>query len=128
MSGVDKDGRETVLCEMKFFAGLTSNQPNAYLDRLVKEKGKALIFVCPEQSKVKELCREDNKELSNEDGYRVNVNGIAMSVLSWAEIIETLRRTAASSAVEALPDIAQISGFCEMMDSTAFIPFSSEDM
>lgn len=134
MSGVDKDGRETVLCEMKFYAGLTSNQPNAYLDRLIKEKGKALVFVCPEQrrvslwSKVKELCREDNKELSDEDGYRVNVNGIAMTVLSWAEIIETLRRTAASSAVEALPDIAQLSGFCEMMDSTAFIPFSSEDL
>ena len=134
MSGVDKEGREVVLCEMKFYAGLTSNQPNAYLDRLVKENGKALVFVCPEQrrvslwSKVKELCREDNKEITDEDGYRADVNGIAMAVLSWAEIIETLRRTAASSAVDALPDIAQLSGFCEMMDSTAFIPFSSEDM
>ncbi|MCR5586090.1 MAG: hypothetical protein K6F77_00975 [Lachnospiraceae bacterium] len=44
MSGVDKDGREIVLCEMKFYAGLTSNQPNAYLDRLIKENGKALIY------------------------------------------------------------------------------------
>lgn len=134
MSGVDKEGREVVLCEMKFYAGLTSNQPNAYLDRLIKEKGKVLVFVCPDQrrvslwSKVKELCREDNKELTDEDDYRVNVNGIAMTVLSWAEIIEILRRAAASSVVEALPDIAQLSGFCEMMDSTAFIPFSSEDM
>ena len=134
MSGVDKDGREVVLCEMKFYAGLTSNQPNAYLDRLIKERGKALIFVCPEQrrislwSKVKELCREDNKELSDEDGYRASINGIAMAVLSWGEIIEVLRRTAASTAVDSLPDIAQLSGFCEMMDSTAFIPFSSEDL
>ena len=134
VSGIDKDGREVVLCEMKFYAGLTSNQPNAYIDRLVKEGGKALVFVCPEQrrvslwSKVKELCREDNKELSDEEGYKANVNGIAMTLLSWAEIIETLRRTAASSAVDALPDIAQLSGFCEMMDSAAFIPFSSEDL
>ena len=134
MSGVDKDGKEVVLCEMKFYAGLTSNQPNAYINRLIKEKGKALVFVCPEQrrvslwSKLKELCREDNKELMGEDGYRVSVNGISMAILSWAEIIETLRRTAASSAVEALPDLAQLSGFCEMMDSTAFIPFTPEDM
>ena len=134
MSGVDRDGKEVILCEMKFYAGLTSNQPNSYIDRLIKEGGKALVFVCPEQrrmslwSKVKELCREDDKDLSEEAGYRVNVNGVAMTVISWAEIIEILRRTAASSAVEALPDIAQLSGFCEMMDSTAFIPFSSEDM
>ena len=36
MSGVDSQGRETILCEMKFYAGLTSNQPNTYLDRLIK--------------------------------------------------------------------------------------------
>ncbi|MBQ1836123.1 MAG: aspartate-semialdehyde dehydrogenase, partial [Paludibacteraceae bacterium] len=48
----------------------------------------------------------------------------AMAVISWAEIIEVLRRTASSVAVEALPDIAQLSGFCDMMDSTAFIPFA----
>ena len=134
MSGIDKDGKEVVLCEMKFYAGLTSNQPNTYIERLIKENGKALIFVCPEQrkvslwSKIKELCREDKKDLSDEDSYRVNVDGIVMAILSWAEIIETLRRTAASSAVEALSDIDQLSGFCEMMDSTAFIPFSSEDL
>lgn len=134
MSGVDKDGKEVVLCEMKFYAGLTSNQPNAYLERLEKENGKALVFVCPEQrrislwSKLKELCREENKILEDEVGYRVIVNGIVMTVLSWAEIIEVLRRTAASSAVETLADLTQLSGFCEMMDNSAFIPFSEEDM
>ena len=45
MSGVNRDGQEVVLCEMKFYAGLTSNQPNGYLDRLIKEGGKALVFV-----------------------------------------------------------------------------------
>ncbi len=134
MSGVDHEGKEVVLCEMKFYAGLTSNQPNGYLDRLVKEGGKALVFVCPEQrrvslwNKIRDLCKESGRELSEENGFRIMADGIAMSVISWAEIIETLRRTASSVAVEALPDIAQLSGFCEMMDSTAFIPFSSEDL
>lgn len=35
MSGVDSEGNEIILCEMKFYAGLTDNQPNGYLDRLV---------------------------------------------------------------------------------------------
>ena len=51
-----------------------------------------------------------------------------MAVLSWAEIIEALRRTASAVAVEMMSDIDQLAGFCEMMDSTAFIPFSAEDM
>ena len=37
MAGIDSVGREQVLCEMKFYAGLTHNQPLSYLDRL-KEK------------------------------------------------------------------------------------------
>lgn len=134
MSGVNRDGQEVVLCEMKFYAGLTSNQPNGYLDRLIKEGGKALVFVCPEQrrvslwSKVLDLCREAGKAVSAESDFSAMVDGISIAVITWAEIIEVLRRTAASVAIDSLPDIAQLSGFCDMMDSTAFIPFSSEDM
>ena len=135
MSGVDSQGRETILCEMKFYAGLTSNQPNTYLDRLIKENGKALVFVCPEQrrvslwNKLKELCKEAGRTLSSEEGYRAVVDGIAMAVVSWAEIIDVLRTKAASDSIEYMKaDIEQLHGFCEMMDSTAFIPFSPEDM
>ena len=133
MSGVNGAGNEIVLCEMKFYAGLTINQPNGYLDRLIKEGGKALVFVCPEQrktslwTKIKELCKENGRELTEENGYRIMADGIAMTVISWAEVIETLRRTASTLAVDALPDIAQLAGFCKMMDSTAFIPFAAED-
>ena len=48
MAGYDSYGREQVLCESKFYAALTSNQPNTYLKRLIDEGGKGLIFVCPE--------------------------------------------------------------------------------
>ena len=133
MSGVNGEGNELILCEMKFYAGLTINQPNGYLDRLIKEGGKALVFVCPEQrktslwTKVKELCKEYGRELAEETGYRILADGIAMTVISWAEVLETLRRTASTLAIDALPDIAQLAGFCKMMDSTAFIPFAAED-
>ena len=109
MSGIDKDGNEVVLCEMKFYAGLTSNQPNGYISRLKTNGGKALAFVCPEQR-------------------RVSLWSKILDLVSWAEVIDVLRRVASSVEVEAIPDIAQLSGFCNMMDSTAFIPFSSEDL
>ena len=134
MSGVNSEGKESVLCEMKFYAGLTFNQPNGYLNRLIEEKGNALVFICPEQrkaslwTKVKELCKEYGRKLTEETGYRVLADGIAMTVISWAEVIETLRRTASTLAVDTLPDIAQLDGFCKMMDSTAFIPFAAEDL
>lgn len=134
MSGTDLDGKEIILCEMKFYAGLTDNQPNGYIKRLMEENGKALVFVCPKArrvslwSKVKELCIADNRVLSNEDGYRVTVDGIAMAIITWTEIIDTLRLAASSVAVTALPDIAQLAGFCNMMDQDAFIPLASDEL
>lgn len=40
MAGVDSNQCECILCEMKFYAGLTPNQPLGYLERLKKEKRK----------------------------------------------------------------------------------------
>lgn len=134
MAGINREGKEVILCEMKFYAGLTSNQPNGYLDRLIKKDGSALVFICPEQrrvslwNKVNDLCREKGRVVSEESGFSEMVDGVAMTVITWAEIIEVLRRTASAVAVDSLADIAQLAGFCDMMDSTAFIPFSSEDM
>ena len=131
IAGIDREGKEVILCEAKFYAGLTSNQPNAYLDRLIKNNGKALVFICPEARKVSlwhkvvELC--EGREIEEIKDYCVSVDSVAMSLLTWGEIIETLRNAASVSAVTALTDISQLEGFCSMMDRTAFIPFSSED-
>lgn len=134
MSGVDKEGNEVVLCEMKFYAGLTSNQPNGYLDRLKAEKGKGLVFVCPEArrislwNKVIYLCENNNRIITNNSSYNAVVDDIALTLITWNEIIEMLRRVASSSSVESLPDIAQLAGFCNKMDREAFIPFTTEEL
>ena len=134
MSGVDSSGNEIILCEMKFYAGLTDNQPNGYLDRLISNGGKALVFVCPEArrislwNKITDLCKEHGRALSEESEFRVTVDGIAMSIVTWSRIIDALRRVASSDAIESKSDIDQLAGFCAMMDSTAFIPFTPEDM
>ena len=44
ISGIDKDGKEVVLLEAKFWAALTNNQPVGYLNRLGDNT--VLLFIC----------------------------------------------------------------------------------
>ena len=62
MAGLDANGKEIILCEMKFYASLTANQPLTYLRRLKENDGQGLVFICPTArknslwSKLIELC------------------------------------------------------------------------
>ena len=47
LAGFDQRGRECVLIEAKFWAGLTGNQPVAYLKRLPDNDPSVLLFVAP---------------------------------------------------------------------------------
>lgn len=132
MAGIDKTGREAVLCEMKFYAGLTRNQPLSYLDRLKDNGGDGLVFVCPKSrqtslwTKLKAVC--SGREIVSVNAHCVCVDGVHMAILTWAEIIELLRKVASASAVEFLSDIQQLEGYCAQMDSDAFIPFAPEEL
>ncbi len=131
IAGMDASGKEQILCEAKFYAGLTENQPNGYLDRLKKEGAFGLVFICPAArkitlwSKVLDLCK--NRGVETVDDFCVSVDGVRMAILTWGEIVESLRHVASSEATESLPDIYQLDGFCKLMDREAFIPFTSED-
>ena len=132
MSGTDESGNEVILCEMKFYAGLTKNQPLSYIERLKEGGGLGLVFVCPNArlislwTKIKELCTDYPVEKVND--FCLSVDGVRLTIVSWAEILELLHKTAASVAVERLSDINQLEGYCAQMDSDAFIPFSEEDL
>lgn len=131
IAGIDSSGNEQILCEAKFYAGLTENQPNGYLDRLQRKGAFGLVFICPSARKITlwakllDLCKD--RSIEPLDEYCVIIDGVRMSILSWSEIIESLRHVATTEATEALPDIHQLDGFCKLMDREAFIPFSTED-
>lgn len=132
MAGIDSDGKEVILCEMKFYATLTINQPLTYLDRLKMNNGKGLMFVCPVArrtnlwAKLKLLCSERTIEEVN--NYCIKVDGINLAIITWTEIIEMLKQVASSVAITYSPDIAQLEGYCNQLDSDAFIPFTAEDI
>lgn len=132
MAAKDKNGNEVILCEMKFYASLTQNQPGTYLKRLEKENGKGLLFVCPENrktnlwTKLKELCSGSVIEEVSE--ICISVNGIKLGIITWTEILNLLNKVASSVAIEYSADISQLEGYCSQLDSEAFIPFNSEDL
>lgn len=132
LAGIDANGKEQILCEAKFYAGLTENQPNGYLDRLQQKDACGLVFICPAArrvtlwNKLLELCKA--RIVTNVDEYCVEVDGVRMAILAWGDVIESLRHAASSAATDMLPDIYQLDGFCKLVDSEAFIPFSTEDL
>lgn len=132
MAGVDSGGAEQVLFEMKFYAALTKNQPVTYLERLIKENGKGLIFICPKSrintlwSTLKAHCCEKKMVIIN--NRCVKVDSVNMAITTWGEVIEHLSRIAAATANQYLSDIEQLRGYCAQMDSDAFIPFTEDDL
>lgn len=132
MVGLDANGNEKILCEMKFYATLTANQPNTYIDRLINCDGKGLVFICPEArltnlwAKLNELC--EDRDVEAIDDYCIKVDGINLAIITWTEIIELLKQVASSVAIGFSSDIAQLEGYCKQLDSEAFLPFSAEDL
>ena len=132
MSGTDSNGKEVILCEVKFYAGLTSNQPITYLRRLKDEGGTGLVFICPKDRVVSlwdtlmSKCKDENVEKIEE--LCASVNGIRMTILSWEEIIADLTQTANSVEKSSLADIEQLSGYCEQIISESFTPFKEEEI
>ena len=132
LSGTDVNGNELILCEAKFYAGLTANQPGAYLARLKEEEGKGLVFICPEAritslwGKLLSLCDDDETEVV--DRTCVRVSSIPMAIITWDEILSELLRIAHASVPAAVSDLEQLDGFCKAMDKEAFIPFEAEEL
>lgn len=130
--GYSSLGKEKIICEAKFFAALTNNQPKGYLKRLVPNENCGLIFICP-QSRIVGLWEQlkalvKDEKVQSVDSYCLDVDGIRMRIISWEDLLQTLSETAAKKCVECLNDIQQLTGFCKQIENDAFVPFKEEDL
>lgn len=131
IAGYDLNGNEQVLCESKFYAALTSNQPNTYIKRLIEEGGKGLIFICPEARIVglwNEILDRASKvyEVKTISKDCVDIQGIHMSIITWTEILNKLSDSALMNNIDSM-DIKELRGYCDKLDSDAFVPFDESD-
>ncbi|MBQ4099960.1 MAG: hypothetical protein IJC83_00270 [Oscillospiraceae bacterium] len=132
--GKDRNGCDVLFCEMKFYAGLTQNQPLTYIDSLKSNGGSGLLFVCPKAretdlwKKLKDICDENKRNIKEVDNHLCIVDGIAMGIITWGEILEKLEQVCHSNDNKSLADVIQLKGLCEHMDMDRFIPFTSEEL
>jgi hypothetical protein len=133
----DRDGQLVAIVENKFWAGLTDNQPLAYLRQL--KLGGVLLFVVPErrvQSVWIELmnrCKEVEPITSDSGKHTAprgrTSDGRILAVLDWMTVLASLD-TAAQRANDhrAVSDIQQLMGLCRKMDAEAFLPITAEEL
>lgn len=128
MSLRNQSNDEILLFEMKFWAGLTNNQPNAYIERLKKKNGKGLVFICP-NSRLISLSREiaELAKYETQMGRLLQKNDFpSILIMSWEELIDLLETRLQSEPF--YNDLLQLKGLTGEMNNQDFRPFSLCDL
>ncbi len=129
LSGYDKNGKEVIILETKFWATLTDNQPGTYLKRL--EENGVLVFICPDL-RTQSLKGELYNALKNEGfEYTYNETKICIEkksilIYSWKTILDTMEID--NTDFEVRSDINQLRGLCERIDNNSFLPITQKDL
>ena len=134
--GFGQDGTERLLVEAKFWAGLTDNQPNAYLERLPNDdQPAALLFIAPKARSETlwiEICRlaECPSEKAGGDPRSVAVKECHYLILtSWSALLKRISTHADSQGEHSIKaDVSQLRALCERQDEEAFFPLQRYEL
>ena len=139
LAGFDEHGRERLLIEVKFWAGLQPGQPNGYLARLKRNNpaGPSALLVVAPAARSETLWPEVRRraasgfELSEAPDLKSAVvcGERRLMLTSWRVLLgrmEARASEAGESAVEL--DIRQLRGLTTRMDREAFLPLRSEEL
>ena len=140
LASFDQHNKERVLIEAKFWAGLTDNQPVAYLERLPENQASVLLFVAPAKrlellwQEMRRLVKEAKIELvrGHEEAnlWSATVGGKRLLMLiSWTTLLDRMdSRASTSRESHTESDIQQLRGLAEQMDDEAFLPLRQEEL
>ena len=133
LTGRDVQGRNIVLVEAKFWAGLTDNQPNTYIEMLADDMPSTLCFLIPQERMTSlwpEICSRAsdtgrNITMEHDGEYKSASLGGNKHLLmtTWATVLTAIA-TAATSSGETLTlsDISQLRGLCQEQEAEGFLP------
>ena len=136
--GVDEKGRECVIVEAKFWAGLTENQPCGYLKRLPQESPAALVFVAPARraeplwAELVGRCTQQIQQAGETPMPGVKSARLAaqhrLLLISWKTLLTFVAADLdAAGDLGTASDVRQLDGLCDRMDSDAFLPVRPEE-
>ena len=118
VTGLDIDGNKTVIIEGKFWANLTSNQPNNYLKELAD--GGKLLFLAPDK-------RLGSLEIEIEKRSKGENEKIYFS--TWANFLSLIEKENNKNHDQNLAsDLAQMKELCQKMDTEGMPPLSMSDL
>lgn len=135
-------GLETYLyVENKFWAGLTDNQPIAYLEELASHPHQTLLLMivpgAREQTMIAELSRRmleakisyiEDKINNKEIVWCLKTSlGPALALSSWPRVIEYLKMESVDNPV-ALSDLSMLQSLCDAADIGRFVPMNSSEI
>lgn len=138
--GRDGEDDEVLIVEAKFWAGLTDNQPRAYLDRLPKGKDAILLFIAPARriaalrDELVALCKDRRPVLSDDYAsadlahFRLNDHHL-LAIVSWGMLLgRIIHELSAAGQSAVVSDAKQLLGLCKHMDEVAFLPLRREEL
>lgn len=126
------DTEPRVFVENKFWAGLTENQPVAYLKQLARYVQPTILLVVAPAAREQTLWRELMRLIGSAGISAVNTAGAfgrsattslgpILAQTSWSYVLDMLEREAANHpAVRS--DLAQLRALCNAADNDAFTP------
>ena len=131
--GFDETGMERVLIEVKFWAELTSSQPNGYIGRLPDDGPALVVFLVPEE-RVQSLWPQLEERMCQEFGslaenglerrcVRVGDTQKHLMIVSWGGLLDSMAarsRDYAEAGVET--EIRQLRSLAKYADAGAFKP------
>ncbi len=135
--GFGQDQTERLLVEAKFWAGLTDNQPNAYLERLPNDDRPAALLVIAPNARLEtlwvDLCRLadcPSVRTGSRDPRSVAVTEQHHLILtSWSALLDRMSIHADRQGEHSIKaDVSQLSALCERQDEEAFLPMRQDEL
>ncbi|MCY4068260.1 MAG: hypothetical protein OXE79_04005 [Acidimicrobiaceae bacterium] len=134
----DQLGQERLLIEVKFWAKLTSRQPNAYIRRLPADAPAAVMFLVPD-SRVRSLWPQLMQRLNGEFGAMTEVEAERrcvrigdtkkhLMIASWGSLLDAMAaRAADSDDAEAAAEIRLLRSLARYADGGFSLPDGDPD-
>jgi hypothetical protein len=133
-------GEPRVFVENKFWAGLTDNQPNAYLRQLARHTQPTVLLVIGPGAREQTLRRELGRRLQAAEISSTVLEpsggivhsiatelGPILALTSWTRLLSALELEVSDDPA-ARSDLLQLRALCESADSDAFVPISPYDV